>query len=71
MANAKKCDRCGKFYDEYNTCRNNKKPNGIQVISLDTNHKYFEYALIDLCPECMDQFQEWLKPVGNTKSEEE
>ncbi|MCE5213991.1 MAG: hypothetical protein LLF83_04645 [Methanobacterium sp.] len=61
MANARKCDRCGKLYEEYNVGYNKKKPNGIQLISLDTSHKYFGYFLMDLCPDCMDQFQEWLK----------
>ena len=53
MANARKCDRCGKLYEEYNVGYNNKKPNGIQLISLDTSHKYFGYFLMDLCPDCM------------------
>ena len=49
MAIAKQCDICGKVYKQYN----NKKPNGIQLISLDTSHKYFGYFLMDLCPDCM------------------
>lgn len=70
MANARKCDRCGKLYEEYNVGHNNKKPNGIQLISLDTSHKYFGYFLMDLCPDCMDQFQEWLKQQDGKKPEE-
>ena len=70
MANARKCDRCGKLYEEYNVGNNNKKPNGIQLISLDTSRKYFGYFLMDLCPDCMAQFQEWLKQQDDKKPEE-
>ena len=55
--NAKKCDRCGKYY-ELN--RESKTPNAISKFKEDfcgfCNHteKY------DVCPKCMESFERWL-----------
>ena len=32
MANARKCDRCGLYYDSYNDKNNAEKINGIDVL---------------------------------------
>lgn len=32
MACAKKCDRCGKLYEQYNSKNDRKNPNGIMVL---------------------------------------
>ena len=45
MSNAKKCDRCGKYFDPYLA--------GIRVQNPHRN--YF-----DLCPKCMRAFVRWL-----------
>lgn len=60
MASAKKCDRCGKLYEEYNTEKNNKKINGIMTLNLDFQRRYYSHTPFDLCPECKDSFEEWL-----------
>lgn len=49
---AKKCDRCGKYYDLYNT--NNHKANGIKLASYNESGLYELIKSIDLCPECME-----------------
>ena len=60
MALAKKCDRCGKLYEEYNTKEDCKKINGIALLNIDCHEKYYLHGPIDLCPDCKDSFKEWL-----------
>ena len=60
MAFAKKCDRCGKLYEEYNTKQNRDKINGILTVNIDFKRQYYTNVLIDLCPECKDSFSRWL-----------
>ena len=60
MALAKKCDRCGKFYEEYNTKNDGKNINGILLLNIDCHEKYYTHGPIDLCPDCKDSFKEWL-----------
>lgn len=56
MACAKKCDRCGKLYEEYNSKNDEKNPNGIMVLNLDYKRKYYSHTAMDLCPDCMKGF---------------
>lgn len=51
--NAKKCDRCGKYHEEYGTANNKKNTNSIIYANTDINHKYYSHTAIELCPECM------------------
>ena len=41
MALAKKCDRCEKFYDEYNFAKDDKNINGIMTLNLDAQDHYY------------------------------
>lgn len=59
MANAKKCDRCGSYYDSYNDKSNAKKINGIMLINIDSNNRYFSHGPYDLCPACSDELMKW------------
>ena len=62
MANAKKCDRCGKFYD---TSISRAVPgfwfgvtlDKVQIKTINDNEAYTR----DLCDECMDELLEFLK----------
>lgn len=64
MAYAKKCDRCGKLYEQYNSKNDRKNPNGTMILNLDVQRKYYSHGAMDLCPDCMKEFQAWLeKPV--------
>lgn len=63
MACAKKCDRCGKLYEQYNFKRDEKKPNGIMTLNLDYRRQFCSHTAMDLCPDCMKEFQDWLKEV--------
>ena len=60
MALAKKCDRSGKVYEEYNTKNDGKNINGILILNIDCREKYYTHGPIDLCPDCKDSFKEWL-----------
>lgn len=63
MACAKKCDRCGKLYEQYNSKNDRKNPNGIMVLNLDSQRRYFAHNALDLCPDCMKGFQDWFGKV--------
>ena len=63
MACAKKCDRCGKLYEQYNSKNDKKNPNGIMVLNLDSQRRYFTHNALDLCPDCMKGFQDWFREV--------
>lgn len=56
MANAKKCDRCGKYYDAYNgTDTGKNETNGVASMKGSKIIK-----LHDLCPECNSEFKKWI-----------
>ena len=61
MATAKKCDRCGLYYDEYNVNDNAEKINGINILIIDSDNRYFTHGPHDLCPACSNQFMKWFK----------
>ena len=63
MACAKKCDRCGKLYEQYNSKNDRKNPNGIMVLNLDSQRRYFTHNALDLCPDCMKGCQDWFREV--------
>ena len=62
--NAKKCDRCKKFYD-----RNEVKYKGsvIDGISLTRGMSYFCLTRKDLCDDCLKSLDKWF---NNVESEE-
>ena len=63
---AKKCDRCGKLYEEYNLSNNSKKINGMMLLNISSNQHYYGHSLKDLCPSCSAELVKWL----NNESEE-
>lgn len=67
MANAKKCDRCKRFYDRYNEKNDRKRINALVPANVDGRGKYWAHNEIELCPECMDEFNDWMK--NSRKSE--
>lgn len=62
MAMAKKCDRCGKLYEHYPK-GNKAQSNAIRKIQRDalggTVNAYSEWVM-DLCPECMNEFEKFM-----------
>lgn len=61
MAFAKKCDRCGKLYEEYNTKSDPMNTNGVTVVNLDHSRNYHTQKVLDFCPKCNESFNKWLK----------
>lgn len=64
MANAKKCDLCGKLYEHYNPDK--RMTNTIFEVDMSLNGT--DYILIkthELCPECRDSFKLWLDSRKN------
>lgn len=53
MAAAKKCDICGKLYEEYNYKQNKNEPNGFMFLNIDNQRKYYSGDVTDCCPHCM------------------
>ena len=71
MAEAKKCDRCGTFYDEYNVEDCDENPNGFATVSIDSKGDYFIYDIKDLCPNCMASFKKWIKVNGKESKDKD
>ena len=75
MADAKKCDRCGKLFEPYNY----NIDAGYKVPSMYTSilvknislakETYKELGEYDLCKECNDSFLEWLSKPNAVKHE--
>ena len=66
---AKKCDRCKKFYELYKGLHKcGMSPSGEPLFEIPFNHVTLENWTksedIDLCPECMEAFDNWLKKKG-------
>ena len=55
MANALKCDRCGKYFD-YRSCNKNFISFGHKNIIPEKN-----YPVKDICPDCMIEFMTWFE----------
>lgn len=61
MANAKKCDRCGKLYEVYHgiqMCKDGHFYDTVIVANLGMSRSY------DMCPECMTKLKEFLTEMG-------
>lgn len=62
MALARKCDRCGAFYDRYNedeSC-NIEKTNAMAFIFHYGNNTHDICKQFDLCPDCKDELVKWI-----------
>ena len=66
MANAKKCDRCGDYYDantkyEIPSYLNTRHAIGIStLVSSDLNYPTEPGIRYDLCDKCLESFYNWL-----------
>lgn len=73
MADAKKCDRCGKLFEPYNIYAGYKVPTRYTNILLKdmslAKETYKESGDYDLCKECNDSFLEWLSKPNDAKYE--
>ena len=63
MSIAKSCDICGKLYPIYNTKKNENDTNGIMLLNIDEQMKYYPHKALDCCPECMDSIKKHIKAL--------
>ena len=70
MANAKKCDRCGKYYDE-NAIFKSSNCFNCQCVSSVTEMTVggYHYKNYDLCDDCIADFRAFIS--GRKLAEEE
>lgn len=60
MAFAKKCDRCGKLYEPYPTGKKTEN-NALRRVRIDPDgYICSQDNTLDLCPECMAEFNKWM-----------
>lgn len=59
MSETKKCDRCGKLYEEYNVENDEKNANGIAFKNIDKTGDAYGHGNHDLCPDCMTELRTW------------
>lgn len=62
MALARKCDRCGVFYDRYNENKsyNVEDTNSMAFTFRYSNNTHDVCKYFDLCPKCKDELVEWI-----------
>ena len=64
MSLAKKCSRCGKFYEHYPTGEKTQW-NGVARIYMDHRGTFREHhCWLDFCPECMSAFDKFMMNGG-------
>lgn len=66
---AKKCDRCGALYEEYNTRNSADEINGVNLLNIDNKQSYYFHGPYDLCPACADGLMRWFKKDISTEAE--
>lgn len=66
MALANKCDRCGKLYEHYPIGNQSGVFNAVRRVRKEADGSLiFEEQSIDLCPECMEKLNAFLKGENN------
>ena len=64
MGLAKKCDRCGIYYDQRNISFKKQSINGIVLADRKVNNEsQFGRMNIDLCPKCLTDFESWMTKI--------
>lgn len=71
---AKKCDRCGKYYEQYAgqaQFRVSERANALLLIDRDLDEKYWSRKTYDLCPECMKMLERFVRGGAVSAAEKE
>ena len=66
MANAKKCDRCGKLFEPY---IDDEKFTKLIILAQNIDSGQHRIGSYDLCKECNDSFLKWLSKPSIVKQE--
>lgn len=61
MANAKQCERCGRFYKLTDTPLDPTQLNTLKTAYTDRHGLVVDLKLIDLCPTCVKAFKEFME----------
>jgi hypothetical protein len=72
MSNAKKCDRCGMFYQEVEPSAFDVLANSFSEMFSSENLRNIQSEveeMIDFCPQCSKEFTMWLKRKGKFNGE--
>ena len=67
---ARKCDRCGRFYDHYQgegKFIKTGQANAVQLIDKYMDNTGSPKCLYDLCPDCMKKLEKFLKIDGGAE----
>lgn len=64
MANAKKCDRCGKLY-EYERIYPYPEIKIVDEFSASSQRGYLNLEDLDLCKDCIKSFFNWIAKEQN------
>lgn len=59
MADAKKCDRCGKLYEHYDGIRVVENDSCYHIMRLENDT--INTRVYDMCPECMQKLVDFIK----------
>ena len=61
MALAKKCDRCGIYYEQQNISFKRQSINVIMLVDRKANiESHFGRVNMHLCPKCLNSLVDWL-----------
>lgn len=61
---AKRCDRCGQYYEHYEgqaQFKGGERANAVCLIDRDLEEKYWSRRTCDLCPACMVEFERFIR----------
>lgn len=61
MANAKRCDKCEAFYEEYEKEFDGCKINGFLTVNMDYKRAYSAKKVYELCPACLKSFADFME----------
>ena len=62
---AYKCDRCGKLFEKY------KNQGTAEFFNITRNPCALGDSLLDLCPNCNDELQEWVANKSESEDQNE
>lgn len=69
MANAKRCDICGNYYEIYNTKNSPKKVNGFVYVNETEDRGYYAHGIQNCCPECMTAVKTFVEELKDFDKE--
>lgn len=58
--NARKCDRCGEFYEEYATEYGSKESDTVLFVNTCSSITYITQKEFNLCKKCMSELKKWM-----------